>query len=114
MYAIKKKNKGNTFNTFSERAQNNVSGFRLNFSLGRQNNATQRTTSRRHTDAFKIKLYYVSRTVQVRLHTVQTHLSAPPNLLIQKTFILFPLRRKRKWGVGGLKEEEEEKKVEQT
>lgn len=85
---------------FTERAQNNVSGFRLEFSLGRQNNATQRTTSRRHTDGFKIKLYYVSRTVQVRLHTVQTHLSAPPNLLIQKTFILFPLRRKRKWRGG--------------
>lgn len=27
---------------------------------------------------------------------VQTHLSAPPDLLIQKTFILFPLRRRRR------------------
>lgn len=88
--------KGNTFNMFTERAENNVCGFGLEFSLGRQNNATQRSTSRRHADTFKIKLYYVSRTVQVKLHTVQTHLSAPPNLLIQKTFILFPLRRKRK------------------
>lgn len=34
----------------------------------------------------------------MKLHTVQTHLSAPANLLIQKTYVLFPLRTRTRTG----------------
>lgn len=41
----------------------------------------------------------------MKLHTVHTHLSAPPNLLIQKTFISFHL-------ISTEEEEEEEEEEE--
>lgn len=50
------------------------------------------TPKNRNTNMTSIfQLYSENTIVQVKLHTVQAHLSEPANLLIQKTFVLFPL-----------------------
>lgn len=69
--------------------------------LARQNSANEWSTTttkpkKTHQAPSKLTLLLERNSIQVRLHTVQTRLSAPPDLLIQKTFILLPLRRRQR------------------